>query len=214
MRAGVFMRMSALVPVPVMTSGVLGILALGLVGLGGCGQQPLPPPPPPPPKPAGLWTPADTQSVAKDLCDSALHQQWLIAFHTHNQHLPKLAVTAFDAHATSGGDAAAAALVAVVNDDLPADATALVGQLCDDFTASTQVEIVTDPATADFIISGVLSRELVPGGARYPVDVHLSTPAGETLWTSGLEHTIIAPDPAAAPPATAPTAPTEAPAGK
>jgi len=206
MRAGVFMRMSASVLVPVMMTAVLS-----LVGLTGCGQQPLPPPPPPPPKPAGLWTPADTQSVAKDLCDSALHQQWLIAFHTHNQRLPKLAITPFDAHATAGGDAAAAALVAVVNDDLPADATALVAQLGDDLTASTQAEVVTDAATADFVISGVLSRELVPGGARYPVDVHLSTTAGETLWTSGLEHTIIAPDPAALPPAPAPT---EAPAGK
>jgi len=205
MAVGVFMRMSASVLVPVMMTAVLS-----LVGLTGCGQQPVPPPPPPP-KPAGLWTPADTQSVAKDLCDSALHQQWVIAFHTQNQRLPKVCVKAFDAHATPGGDAAAAALVAVVNDDLPSDAGLLVGQFMADLTASNQVEVVAEPAGADFIVSGVLSRELVAGGARYPVDLHLSSPSGETIWTGGLEHTIMAPTPDAAPPAAAPS---DAPAAK
>lgn len=158
-----------------------------------CGERPAPPPPPPPPPPASNWHADDSQAVAHDLVDAAVKNPWLVSFKTRTNRSPVVRVGEIDDRS-----------------DDHVDVGTLEADLAQDLAQSQQVQVTEDPDKADFTLAGQVSREPIPGGGRYAVDLHLTGRDGEVAWNGGIEREIMGSTPAPAP---APTPPPESPAG-
>ena len=153
------------------------VLACSLGGLLGCGERPAPPPPPE--KPSSSWTPRDSQAVAKELMDTASHAEWAISFRNHSNRLPRVMVGEIT---DKSGD--------------HVDIADLTSQLEKELYQSQQVGVVKSVDSADFVLKGVINREPVAGGSRFPVDLRLVTTDGDPVWIGGIERSVAKlPDP-------------------
>jgi hypothetical protein len=169
---------------------VLPLLALSLC-LGACFRsEPPPAAPPPPPPPQSSWRADDSQAVAKELVDSALKHPWLVNFRTRANRAPALAIGEITDNSGDHVDTAT----------LGSDMEKL-------FADSQQVAISDEPAKADVVLSGTITREAIPGGSRFTIDVHLAGHDGEAVWVGGLEREVARA--AEAPASPAPTQPSE-----